>query len=391
MMLSMTRSARLGVVLSAALALAMIPRRGFAWSDNGHKTVGYIAQYLLTQAAQNQDQTSQTTLKNIQAILGPSFSLAEIAPCADRIRQQPLSEEKKPALPSVRFDTVYQSQMQVVVHQRLQLAGVRLAELLDIALGQPQSSAPASARRAKAPDSTMVSCGGLDLQNNPASEPWHFIDIPISVTPTVTSLQTYCPGNACVVDQIEGDVATLRDQTIALTDSRKMYALMYLVHFVGDEHQPLHCSTDIENGVDDRGGNGKPVTLLDANGQPVVAPTPYGPLELHALWDDQIEATDDGNNPVSLSAQLETGAQMDPQTASWSAGGDAEAAQRTQLIATTAALESFNKAKQTIYPAYYANLCRQFPSNCPAGMKGGKPGPKKKSRALRQLQNVVGQ
>ena len=67
-MLSMTRSARLGVVLSAALALAMIPRRGFAWSDNGHKTVGYIAQYLLTQAAQNQDQTSQTTLKNIQAI-----------------------------------------------------------------------------------------------------------------------------------------------------------------------------------------------------------------------------------------------------------------------------------------------------------------------------------
>jgi len=270
--------------------------------------------------------------------------------------------------------------MQVVVHQRLQLAGVRLAELLEIALGQPQSAQLVSARRVKAPPTSMVSCGGLELQNNPDSEPWHFIDIPISVAPTATSLQAYCPGNACVVDQIEIDVKTLRDQTIPLSDPRKMYALMYLVHFVGDEHQPLHCATDIENGVDDRGGNGKPVALLDANGNPVIAPTPYGPLELHALWDDQIEATDDGNDPVALSSQLERGALMDPQTGSWSAGGDASAAQITQKIATTAALESFDKAKQVIYPAYYANLCKQYPSSCLPARKAARPVARRKNR-----------
>ena len=44
---------------------------------------------------------------------------------------------------------------------------------------------------------------------------------------------------------------------------------MFLVHFVGDLHQPLHCADD-----NDRGGNDVPVQLYTRS------------TKLHAVWDN---------------------------------------------------------------------------------------------------------
>jgi hypothetical protein len=56
-----------------------------------------------------------------------------------------------------------------------------------------------------------------------------------------------CPGGRpCVISALEGDLATLRSGT----DAEKKLAILYIGHWFGDLHQPLHVSF-----ADDRGGN----------------------------------------------------------------------------------------------------------------------------------------
>jgi hypothetical protein len=56
-----------------------------------------------------------------------------------------------------------------------------------------------------------------------------------------------CPGGRpCVISALEGDLALLRSGT----DAEKKTAILYIGHWFGDLHQPLHISF-----ADDRGGN----------------------------------------------------------------------------------------------------------------------------------------
>lgn len=79
-----------------------------------------------------------------------------------------------------------------------------------------------------------------------------------------------CPGGRpCVLGAIDSDLAILRSATAG--DSAKATALLYIGHWFGDLHQPLHISF-----ADDRGGNS------------VKAPGPCsGSYEasLHSVWD----------------------------------------------------------------------------------------------------------
>jgi hypothetical protein len=82
-------------------------------------------------------------------------------------------------------------------------------------------------------------------------------------------------------------VATIRTMTEVLRDKKKPNleradALRYLIHFVGDVHQPLHTSTrdSVEFPKGDRGGNDHkiiPPLILSKQSWP--------PANLHALWD----------------------------------------------------------------------------------------------------------
>lgn len=96
---------------------------------------------------------------------------------------------------------------------------------------------------------------------------WHYINIPIATKRG--DWHTYCPSTDCVISIIPKMQATLRSATA--THEQKYEALKYLVHFVGDMHQPLHCG---DNG--DRGGNDVPVVF---NGKP---------SNLHSIWDYSI-------------------------------------------------------------------------------------------------------
>ncbi|MDE2236870.1 MAG: hypothetical protein KGK30_03185, partial [Elusimicrobia bacterium] len=173
-------------------------------------------------------------------------------------------------------------------------------------------------------------CAGIQLDAEPQSRPWHFIDIPISDSPE--SLEPYCPGGNCVVDQIKDDVRALEDSSASF--SQRQLALIYLVHFVGDEHQPLHCADEIVDGRSDYGGNAKPVVFEGSRSQR---------LNLHALWDHIIEPKDK-LDPSTLAAQLERDIKK-RDISSWTSGD----------FVADAARESFQIAKDDIYPEYAAD------------------------------------
>ena len=70
------------------------------------------------------------------------------------------------------------------------------------------------------------------------------------------------------------------------SDLARAEALKFIIHIIGDIHQPLHCATDQDlskpNDHGDAGGNGKIVKWL--NEQTYT----YGVWNLHAVWDEGI-------------------------------------------------------------------------------------------------------
>lgn len=74
-----------------------------------------------------------------------------------------------------------------------------------------------------------------------------------------------------VIQAIMAAENVLKDRSA--TDEDQSRALKFLVHFIGDVHQPLHTGR-----IDDNGGNKIPVKWLDFD------------LNLHQVWDSQIIA-----------------------------------------------------------------------------------------------------
>ncbi|HKE85733.1 MAG TPA: S1/P1 nuclease [Vicinamibacterales bacterium] len=109
---------------------------------------------------------------------------------------------------------------------------------------------------------------------------WHFINVPIS---TPFSVAGHCANHDCVIDRIDEMRSRLQMNQkgfalLAPPDpprSMTSQELAFLVHFVGDIHQPLHAAW---NG--DRGGGcvplAKPIVHDDGNANTT---------DLHIAWD----------------------------------------------------------------------------------------------------------
>ncbi len=117
--------------------------------------------------------------------------------------------------------------------------------------------------------------------DRPESYGWHFVDIPRSAEGFSEERDCYRPQDKgpaaltdhhnCVVDRIEMFRQILGDENAAERD--RLIALMFLVHFVGDIHQPLHAVDDA------RGGNDIPVTVFGSD------QCGNYPCNLHGVWD----------------------------------------------------------------------------------------------------------
>jgi hypothetical protein len=96
---------------------------------------------------------------------------------------------------------------------------------------------------------------------------WHFTNIPINGSGYQASRD--CPRGNCLVSAIQRQEAILRDRTRPA--AARAEALKFLVHLIGDVHQPLHASD-----AGDRGGNNREIELVG------------GSRNLHAAWDSGI-------------------------------------------------------------------------------------------------------
>lgn len=101
----------------------------------------------------------------------------------------------------------------------------------------------------------------------PATRPWHYTNLPAGET--VFDPRRDCPTGDCVTAKIPHFAAILADRDAPSGARRE--ALMFLVHFVADVHQPMHLGNP-----GDRGGNRIAVQWQGKE------------TNLHAVWDHHL-------------------------------------------------------------------------------------------------------
>ncbi len=175
---------------------------------------------------------------------------------------------------------------------------------------------------------------------------WHFVDIELDKPdlasacfgfPPTAHPASSGPAEDCVVDRLAAFTAELADP--ATSQAERILALKFVLHFVGDLHQPLHASDN-----HDHGGN----CVVLALGGPRTS-------NLHSFWDTRL-VEDMGSDPEAVAASLR--AKITPtHKIAWE-GGDPK----------SWAPESFAVAKQSVYTIASKPGCDdKAPVNLPAG------------------------
>ena len=158
------------------------------------------------------------------------------------------------------------------------------------------------------------------------TEPWHFVDLALFEGASPATIARRCPGGACVSQKITDMIVNIRgNKSISRAAGKEPpvftpdLELRFLVHFLGDIHQPLHAATDA-----DAGGN-------------CVKSRNMG-KEMHAIWDTALVVLADGGSDdpaADIMAQF-----TDQQKAAF----------QKQLDPQQIAGESFQIARAQVYP-----------------------------------------
>ena len=109
-----------------------------------------------------------------------------------------------------------------------------------------------------------------EITGTTARPRWHYDDVPICGSAPKAH---YCPDGQCNTGQLKRLITVLADTRAAPRERNE--ALKWVVHLVGDIHQPLHAA---DNG--DRGGNRVPVALEGVRTR--------GRENLHRAWDNDL-------------------------------------------------------------------------------------------------------
>jgi hypothetical protein len=102
-----------------------------------------------------------------------------------------------------------------------------------------------------------------DEPKNRATASWHYVNFPKGTC--VYEAERDCPEGQCAVEAIDRQRAVLGSSA---PDEKRLEALKYVVHLVGDLHQPLHAGY-----AEDKGGNQYQLQAFMQGSN------------LHALWD----------------------------------------------------------------------------------------------------------
>ena len=148
----------------------------------------------------------------------------------------------------------------------------------------------------------------------PQTAPWHFVDIPFDA-PSGFDQARDCATDRCIVAVLQHQIATLGDRRQPAR--QRAEALKWVIHLVGDLHQPLHAAERNH----DRGGN-EVWVIFNGHKQ-----------RLHAVWDSGLVLVIDDHHtslPTTLAAKI-TAAQK----ADWSRGSITDWVNESWTIAHT--------------------------------------------------------
>ncbi|MFO1499191.1 MAG: S1/P1 nuclease [Verrucomicrobiota bacterium] len=213
----------------SALLLGCSLESALAWNDYGHMAVAYVAYQRLTPAVR------QRATELIQ--LNPNYSL-----WSSWVPTQ-TSKAKKDRL-IFMFASLWADEIK----------------------SQPgyQSDGSHSGNRPDGSPNPTANDGYSDVLRH---KYWHFVDVPFAVDGTLLP--------AVPTPHAEERIGLFR-RVLASNqpDPLKSYDLVWLLHLVGDVHQPLHCVTRVSGGhpEGDDGGNG--VKLQNSSAS-----------NLHSFWD----------------------------------------------------------------------------------------------------------
>lgn len=160
--------------------------------------------------------------------------------------------------------------------------------------------------------------------NHRETADWHFADIEIDRPDVDTAcfgfpklapgqLASAGPAKDCSIDKVSEFEAELANPDIAANE--RIMALKFLVHFVGDLHQPLHSSDD-----QDAGGNCI-----------ALAPEVNGSNTLHGFWDTGVVKTF-GDTPEAIADELDAETTA-AQRSAWAKGTPRQWAQQAFALA----------------------------------------------------------
>jgi hypothetical protein len=163
----------------------------------------------------------------------------------------------------------------------------------------------------------------------PGNHDWHYVDIDINTPEVGFALPTN--GND-VADQIVHWQAELAQRTN--TVERRRDAIRFLVHFVADIHQPLHCA--FRDG--DRGGNLLPIhSFRGAHISLDEEMARERTLNLHKVWDDYLlQEAMDGIAEEGFADSLMAGIRPEDEAA-WRSGTPKQWAWESHELAVTRA------------------------------------------------------
>ncbi len=119
-----------------------------------------------------------------------------------------------------------------------------------------------------------------DVRGERKNGPWHYIDIPRGLKRG--PIEPFCGAAGCVTKALSEQLAILKDKNADAT--KRADALRYVIHFVGDLHQPLHTTTNA-----DEGGNCVPLKYFRRNAHE--HNHSFSP-NLHSIWDTAIPERD---------------------------------------------------------------------------------------------------
>jgi hypothetical protein len=178
--------------------------------------------------------------------------------------------------------------------------------------------------------------------DHPETGPWHYIDIPLRET--TLDLHRDCPNGDCVLMKTEAFLAVLKDPH-ADAAARKD-ALKFVIHFVGDLHQPLHDEDD-----NDKGGNARFIQLWPH------VPPPGTTDNLHWLWDSGL--IDRLNTNDRVLAEIVQGQISDADRAAWVKGTVEDWVLEAHRLAQTAAYQGLGSASPAVITPEYERQADQ--------------------------------